>query len=184
MDDHTLFLQLQQSEEKAYKELFLRYYSPLCEYASQYIRDMEAEELVQDLMLYLWEAREEMIIETSLKSYLFTAVKNRCLNAIKRKLYHEQVHEQLYEKLKDRFEDPDYFLFNELAEKIDQSIRDLPDNYRDTFEMSRFGMFSNAQIAQQLNVSIKTVEYRISRSLKILRTKLKDYLPVRPAKSP
>ncbi|MDR3140219.1 MAG: RNA polymerase sigma-70 factor [Tannerellaceae bacterium] len=174
--EQNLFLQLQYGEEKAYKELFLMYYSPLCEYASRYIRDEEAEELVQDLMLYLWEAREEIVIEASLKSYLFTAVKNRCLNAIKRNVCHEQAREQLSEKLKDQFDDPDYYLFNELSERIEKSVRELPDNYRETFEMSRFGMLSNAQIAQRLNISIKTIEYRISQSLKILRTKLKDYL--------
>jgi RNA polymerase sigma-70 factor (ECF subfamily) len=176
MNEQILFMQLQHGEEKAYRELFLKYYSPLCEYASRYIRDGEAEELVQDLMLYIWEAREAIVIETSLKSYLFTAVKHRCLNVVKRNIYHEQVHEQLYEKLKDQFEDPDYYLFNELSERIEASVRELPDNYRETFEMSRFGELSNAQIARQLNVSVKTVEYRISRSLKILRIKLKDYL--------
>ncbi|MDR1223942.1 MAG: RNA polymerase sigma-70 factor [Tannerella sp.] len=177
MDDRILFLQLQNGEEKAYEELFIKYYSPLCEYASRSIRDEEAEELVQDLMLYVWEAREEIVIETSLKSWLFTAIKHRCMNAVKRNACHEQAHEQIYEKLKDQFEDPNYYLFNELSEKIETSIRELPDNYREAFELSRFGELSNTQIARQLNVSVKTVEYRISQSLKILRTKLKDFLP-------
>jgi RNA polymerase sigma-70 factor (ECF subfamily) len=176
MDDQILFLQLQHGEEKAYKTLFIKYYSPLCEYASRYVRDEDAEELVQGLMLYIWEARETIVIETSLKSYLFTALKHRCLNALKQKIYRERVHERLYEKLKDQFENPDYYLFNELSDKIEKSINELPANYRETFELSRFGMLSNAKIAQQLNVSIKTVEYRISQSLRILRVKLKDYL--------
>jgi RNA polymerase sigma-70 factor (ECF subfamily) len=129
-------------------------------------------------MLYIWESRESIVIENSLKSYLFAAVKHRCLNAIKKKLYHKQVHEQLYEKLKDQFEEPDYYLFNELSDNIEKAIRELPDNYRKTFELSRFGEISNAQIANQLEVSMKTVEYRITQSLKILRVKLKDYLPL------
>lgn len=176
MDDQILFLQMQHGEENAYKEIFVKYYSPLCEYASRYIRDEEAEELVQDLMLYIWEDREALVIESSLKSYLFIAVKHRCLNALKLKVYREKAHEILYEKLKDQFEDPDYYLFNELSDRIEKSISELPDNYRETFELSRFGELSNTQIAQQLNISVKTVEYRISRSLKILRVKLKDYL--------
>jgi RNA polymerase sigma-70 factor (ECF subfamily) len=176
MDDQILFLQLQHGEEKAYRELFLKYYSPLCDYAFRYIRDEDAVELVQDLMLHLWEARETIVIETSLKSYLFTAVKHRCLNALKQKIYQEKVHEKLYEKLKDQFENPDYYLFNELSDRIEKSVRERPDNYRKTFELSRFGMLSNAKIAQQLNISVKTVEYRISQSLRILRVNLKDYL--------
>jgi RNA polymerase sigma-70 factor (ECF subfamily) len=176
MDDRALFLRLQHGEEQAFKELFVRYYASLCEYASRYIQDVEAEELVQDLMLYLWEAHGEIVIETSLKSYLFTAVKHRCLNAIKRKIYQERVHGELYETLKDQFEEPDYYLLHELSDRIDKSIRELPDHYRETFELSRFGERSNAQIARQLNVSVKTIEYRITQSLKILRVKLKDYL--------
>jgi RNA polymerase sigma-70 factor (ECF subfamily) len=176
MDDRILFMQLQHGEEKAYKELFVRYYSSLCEYAFRYIEEAEAEELVQDLLMYIWETHEEMVIEISLKSYLFTSVKHRCLNALKRKVYQEQVHEQLYEKLKDQFEEPDYYLTDDLSDKIEASIHELPDSYRETFELSRFGELSNARIARQLNVSVKTVEYRISQALKILRVKLKDYL--------
>jgi len=176
MEDQLLFLQLQKSDPKAYKQLFMKYYSPLCEYASQYIRDDEAEELVQDLMLYMWESRENLIIQESLKSYLFIATKHRCLNAIKKKLYHEQVHSLLYEKLKDQFEDPDYYMINELSDNIQKAIEELPEKYRETFELSRFGEMTNAQIASYQNVSIKTVEYRITQSLKILRIKLKDYL--------
>jgi len=178
MSDQILFLQLQEGSEKAYKELFLKYYSPLSEYASQYIMDQEAEELVQDLMLYVWESRESLSIENSLKSYLFTATKHRCFNAIKKKLYHEQVHDRLYEKLKEQFEDPDYYMIDELSKNIEKAIQELPENYRETFKLSRFGDLSNAQIAKNLGVSIKTVEYRITQSLKILRIKLKDYLPL------
>lgn len=176
MDDQTLYLQLQESERQAYKQLFLKYYSSLCEYASQFIRDEDAEELVQDLMMYIWESREYLVIQESLKSYLFTATKHRCLNAIKKKLYHKQVHSLLYERLKDQFENPDYYMINELSENIQKAISELPENYRDTFELSRFGEMTNAQIATYQNISIKTVEYRITQALKILRIKLKDYL--------
>lgn len=178
MNDQILFIQLQEGSEKAYKELFLKYYSPLTEYASHYILDSEAEELVQDLMLFLWESKENIIIESSLKSYLFIAVKHRCLNAIKKKLYHEQVHNLLYEKLKEQFESPDYYMLNELSTQIERAIEELPENYRETFKLSRFADLSNAQIAEQLSVSVKTVEYRMTQSLKILRMKLKDYLPL------
>ncbi|MDR1601625.1 MAG: RNA polymerase sigma-70 factor [Tannerella sp.] len=176
MDDRILLLRVQHGDAKAYETLFIKYYSPLCEYASRYIQDADSEELVQDLMLHLWEAREDLVVETSLKSYLFTAVKHRCLNVIKKRTFREQVHEELYESLKNQFEDPGYYLFNELSGEIEKAVRELPENYRQTFELSRFGELSNRKIAQQLNVSVKTVEYHISQSLKILRIKLKDYL--------
>lgn len=177
-DDILLTTSLQQGDENAYKQLFLKYYSPLCEYASHYISDDDSEELVQELMLFIWETRENLIIETSLKSYLFTSTRHRCLNAIKKQLYHKRIHNQIYEKIKDQFEDPDYYLVNELSKNIRKAIDELPETYRDTFVLSRFGEKTNVQIATELSISVKTVEYRISQALKILRHSLKDYLPL------
>lgn len=175
MNDDQILNLLQNGDRDAYKQLFLKYYSPLCEYASQYISDEDSEELVQDLMLFIWETRKMLIIGTSLKSYLFISTKHRCLNAIKKQLYHERIHNHIYEKIKDQFEDPDYYFINELTEHINKAIKELPDTYRDTFALSRFGELTNTQIA---GVSVKTVEYRISQALKILRVRLKDYLPL------
>jgi RNA polymerase sigma-70 factor (ECF subfamily) len=177
MNDPDLLLKLYKSDTEAYRILFARYYSPLVEYASQYVSDEDAEELVQDLMLFVWENREELIIELSLKSYLFTAVKFRCLNAIRKRQYHERIHSLIYEKVKDQFDDPDYYLANELAENIRKAVDELPETYRETFILSRFGEHTNAEVAEKLSVSVKTIEYRIKQSLKILRIKLKDYLP-------
>lgn len=176
MDDSRILTLLNEGDKDAYKQLFITYYSPLTEYASQFISDADAEELVQELMLFIWEYHATIVIEGSLKSYLFTAVRNRCLNAIRRQQYHARVHSIIYEKLRDEFEDPDYYLVNELSEKINKAVNELPETYRETFALSRFGEQTNKQVAEQLGVSIKTVEYRISQSLKILRLKLRDYL--------
>lgn len=177
MEDSSLLELVQEGDKEAYKQLFMKYYSPLCEYASQYISDEDSEELVQDLMVFVWERREGLVIESSLKSYLFTSTKHRCLNSIKKEIYHKRIQDILYEKIKDQFEDPDTYFINELTDNIQKAIRELPDGYRETFSLSRFGEQTNAEIADRLGVSIKTVEYRITQSLKILRVKLKDYLP-------
>ena len=178
MEESVLLDELRRGNEIAYKQLFIKYYSPLCEYASQYISDDDAEELVQELMLFIWETRESILIESSLKSYLFIATKHRCLNFIKKNQYHEQVHSEIYEKLKDQFEDPDYYMLEDLSVQIQKAIDELPENYRETFALSRFGEQTNVQIAAMQGISVKTVEYRITQSLKILRVKLKDYLLV------
>ncbi len=178
MNDPEILLLLYSGDREAYKQLFIKYYSPLSEFASQFIPDDDAEELVQDLMLHLWENREDIVVETSLKSYLFTATRFRCLNAIKKQLYHERIHSAIYERMKDQFEDPDYYLVNELSENIEKAINELPPVFRETFILSRFGDRTNVQVAEQLGVSVKTVEYRIKQSLVILRRKLKDYLPL------
>ncbi|MDR0603247.1 MAG: RNA polymerase sigma-70 factor [Bacteroidales bacterium] len=178
MDDPILISLLNNSNIEAYKQLFVKYYSPLCEYASQFVGDEDAEDIVQDFMLFIWEIRRDLVIENSLKSYLFVVIKHRCLNHIKKQRFHQQVHEWIYEKLQDQFEDPDRYMINELAEQIQKAVAELPKNYRETFTLSRFGDQTNVKIAKQLGISIKTVEYRISQSLKILRTKLKEYLPL------
>ena len=164
MDDSTLIEQIQLGSKDAFKQMFIKFYSPLCEYASQYVSDEDAEELIQELMLFIWENRNSLFVEISLKSYLFMAVKHRCLNAIKRQLYHERVHSLIYDKIKDQFENPDTYFVNELTENITKAIEELPENYRETFKLSRFGEQSNPQIAEALGVSIKTV--RISSGVK------------------
>ena len=178
LDDHLLLDKIQQGDKDAYNLMFVHYYSPLCEYASQFVSDADAEEIVQDMMLFVWENRQYLVVEKSLKSYLFISVKNRCYNAIRNRRSRERIHHFLYEKMKDQLDDTDYFMLNELATSIEKAIEELPETYRETFKMSRFGEMSNAAIAMQLGVSVKTVEYRITQSLKILRVKLKDYLPL------
>lgn len=178
MKDEEITDRLPNGDKHAYKELFTRYYSLLCEYASLYVRDDEAEELVGELMIHLWETREHLFIVTSLKAYLFTAVKHRCLNAIRRNLYHAKAQEHLRDILKEQLEEPNDYEFEELAREIEKAIEALPESYRETFKMSRFGEESNKKLAERLGVSVKTVEYRITQSLKILRVKLKDYLPL------
>ena len=148
MEESVLLDELRRGSEIAYKQLFIKYYSPLCEYASQYISDDDAEELVQELMLFIWETRESILIESSLKSYLFIATKHRCLNFIKKNQYHEQVHSEIYEKLKDQFEDPDYYMLEDLSVQIQKAIDELPENYRETFALSRFGEQTNVQICK------------------------------------
>ena len=175
MDDILLISLLRQGDAEAYKQLYLKYYAPLCEYASQFVTDDDAEDLVQDFMLFIWEIHENLIIEKSLKSYLFVSIKHRCINHMKKKQVYQQIQAKIYENIKDQFEDPDSYLINELEELIQKTISELPEKYRKVFTMSRYEVQTNVKIAAKLGISVKTVEYRISQALKILRVKLKDY---------
>ena len=118
MDDSTLIEQIQQGSKDAFKQMFIKFYSPLCEYASQYVSDEDAEELIQELMLFIWENRNSLFVEISLKSYFFMAVKHRCLNAIKKQLYDERVHDLIYDKIKDQFENPDTYFVKTSLQRI------------------------------------------------------------------
>ena len=178
MDGARFLNEIRRGNSDAFQEMFIEFYSPLCEYGSQFISTENAEELVQNLMLYIWEERKNLTVESSLKSYLFAAVRNRSLNSIRDQKCRQRIHSRIYEKLKGNFDNPDYYMVDELATKINKAIEELPESYRETFELSRFGEMTNVQIAAELNVSVKTVEYRISQALKILRIKLKDHLVI------
>lgn len=174
--DKSLIDSLHKGSETAFHEIFTAYYAPLCEYASLYVSDGDAEEVVQAFMVHLWEGRENLCVENSLKSYLFVAVRNRCFNAIRDKRYKQAFQQFVYDRLKDRFDNPDSLFLSDMKARIMEAVRELPDNYRQAFEMSRGGNITNKEIAEKLGVSVKTVEYYITQSLKILRVKLKDYL--------
>ncbi len=175
-EDKSLVDRLHKGSETAFHEIFVSYYAPLCAYASLYVSEGDAEEVVQAFMVHLWEGRENICVESSLKSYLFVAVRNRCLNAIRDRRYKQAFQQFVYERLKDRFDDPDSLFLSDMKTRIAEAVQGLPEHYRQVFEMSRSGNSTNREIAEKLGVSVKTVEYYITQSLKILRVKLKDYL--------
>jgi len=175
--DEILFHRLQSGEEKAFDSLFLRYYPSLCAYARRFVEHEDGQEIVQDVMVWLWENRGMHIVDSSLKNYLFKAVKNRCLtlNA------HYEVRQRVLDQLSvDRkwMEDSDFYIVEELSRKIEEALQRLPDSYREAFELNRFQHLTYHEIATRLEVSSKTVDYRIRQALKLLRVELKDYLPL------
>lgn len=165
--------------------IFNNYYQPLCHLSQHYLEDEdEAKGVVQEAFVKLWELRQDLNQESNLRNFLFTLVKNNCLNIIKRRQILLKHHEQIrwmemhyqYESL-SRMGD-DYLEFDELKEKIDLAIQNLPEHCRVVFEMSRFEDLKNREIAEKLGISQKTVEAHLTKALKILRKDLKDYLPV------
>ena len=176
--NQELLLRLKAGEEQAFNAVYKYYYGKLCAYASHFVPDDEQEEIVQDVMMWLWENRHSIANELTLKSLLFTITKNKCLNSIAHRQIKQRVHEKLYEKYIDQIEDPDFYIFNELMEKLQQVLKGLPEDYRIAFEMNRFEEMSYKEIAEKLAISQKTIAYRISHALKILRNELKDYLPL------
>jgi RNA polymerase sigma-70 factor (ECF subfamily) len=166
--------------ERIFEEIFRKYYQSLCNYANSILKEIEeAEEVVQNLFLSIWEKRTELEISISLKSYLYRAVHNHCLNRIK----HLKVREE-YQQYAVNFYDASYesvsqtVMKNELEQKIEEAIRKLPEQCRLIFRMSRFEELKYHEIAEQLELSPKTVENQIGKALKILRVELAEYLPL------
>jgi RNA polymerase sigma-70 factor (ECF subfamily) len=112
--------------------------------------------------------------ESSLKSYLFKAVKNRCLTLINRNEVKQRIEKMIFDNLQSQYDDPDFYAIQELTEKIEEALARLPENVREAFELNRFQNLTY----ERLGVSPKTIDYRIQQALKQLRIDLKEYLPL------
>lgn len=168
-------LSIRRGDIETFDSLFTKYHPMLCAYGRSFVSPEDAEEAVQDVMLWMWENREFQKT-TSLPQYLFRAVKNKCLTLINRNSLKTPSESRFAFETHDLFEDPDFYVFEELTQKVDETILSLPESYRIAFEMHRFHDKTYQEIATELNVSAKTVDYRIQQALKILRVQLKDFL--------
>ncbi len=160
--------------------LFKSNYSKLCAYANLFLNDPDAaEDVVQEVFFKLWKNREELEIQTNLKSYLFRAVRNGCMNLIEHiqvRDSYKVVNEEDIKDAESRYIDE--AIVSELEEKIRETIEQLPTERRKIFIMSRFDGLKYREIADQLGISVKTVENQMYQALKFLRDNLVDYLPL------
>lgn len=179
LSDTTLLGRIVNGDMEAYETIFTRYYATLCAYTRLFVRGGEiGENIVQDLMLWIWENRLTLHVTDSLSKYLFSAVRNRCLNHINHEMIERRVLTHIHDRMHDEFESPDFYVVKELQQRIRTTVEELPRTYREAFEQNRFERKTYEEIAAGLGVSVKTIDYRIQQSLKILRIKLKDYLPL------
>ena len=177
-EERFLLSAMQHGDLKAYGVLFRRYYPILCAYATKFVELKDAEEIVQDVMLWLWENRETQTFETSLSQYLFKTVYHRAINQIVRHQSQLRADTLFYENMQEMLQDTDFYQLEELQRRIREAVDALPPAYREAFVIHRFDNKSYKEIAEILQVSPKTVDYRIQQALKQLRITLKDYLPL------
>jgi RNA polymerase sigma-70 factor (ECF subfamily) len=177
-EDTSLLFTMQRGDRSAFDTLFQKYYPILCSYSYRFVRLEDAEEIVQDVMLWIWENRDNAIIEHSLKQYLFKAVYHRSMTRIMQNEVKQRVDAAYHERMIAILQDVDVYQMNELSRHIQKAIDELPPSYKEAFIMHRFRNLSYKEAAEILNVSPKTVDYRIQQALKILRVKLKDFLPL------
>lgn len=178
ISDDILFRNISKGDKYSFDILFLKYYGMLCAYASEFVGFEDGQEVVQDIMVWLWENREMPVIESLHKSYLYKAVKSRCISLIRKNESKYKAIYTIHESLKHQVEDPDIYVVEELMINIEKALARLPDSYREAFELNRFQNITYNDIASQLGVSSKTIDYRIQQALKLLRRDLKDYLPL------
>ncbi|TKG95468.1 RNA polymerase sigma-70 factor [Puteibacter caeruleilacunae] len=181
MLEKNLLKRISEGDELAFELLYRRYYARLCAFANKFLFDhAAAEEVVQDVFFNIWEGRALLDDEQALKSYLFRSVQNRSLNVIasnKVKDKYADVIKDIYWN-SDEFDAHDSLLAKELNEKFLEAINSLPEQCRKIFLMSRNEGKKYKEIAEELNVSVKTVETQMNRALKRLKTDLAEYLSV------
>lgn len=163
---------------KSFEKLFRDYFRPLTVYAKQFVRDQElAEDIVQDLFLYLYEKRESSQFENPESNYLFKLVRFRCINKLKHYKVRTEKHQAIYDSLNPNTDDPhELAVLIELENKYLEVLESLSPRCRKVFEMSRLEGKKNQEIAEELRLSKRTVETHITLALRVLRKKLRRYL--------
>jgi len=176
-DQRFILFELQKGNERAFDTIFKQYYKPLCQFSYSFIKDQDtAENLVQEVFVKLWEKRENLTNIDNLLSYLMGMVRNQSIDFLRK----EKTNSKIYNKLRPESSEnttEEQISKNEFEEKLLKSILNLPERCRTAIEMSRFDGFSNKEIAQKMEISVKGVEALIGRSLKLLRSELQEFLP-------
>jgi RNA polymerase sigma-70 factor, ECF subfamily len=168
-----------QGDEQAFERVFTEWFGRLHAYAFSVLRDDAlAEEVVQSVFCRIWEKRGGLQVHTSLKAYLYGAVYHECVNWLRQeknsKAHRSHVlrssSQTAAETAADKTE------LGQLEKRLQQALDELPDQCRAIFQLSRFGELKYREIADQLGLSVKTVETQMSKALKLLRHKLADFL--------
>lgn len=162
-----------------FEAVFKEHFKGLHAYACTIVRDdMDAEEIVQNVFYKLWERKEQITELQSINAYLYRAVYNESLNYLK----HEKV-KMAYRSHANHSMDmhesaADQASVKQLEQRIQTAMNELPEQCRTIFQLSRFEELKYREIADRLGISVKTVENQMGKALKVLRTKLVEYLPV------
>jgi len=177
-------VRLKKGDVRAFEQVFNTHYASLCRYAQKFVIDLDnAREIVQDTFVKLWEIKHSLSHDTSVKSYLYKAVRNNCLDYLKHIRISNEYKEDLLRKIMDSgfksISSPenclDGLIEKELENRINDAIASLPDKCREIFELSRLKGLKYREIAEKLNISIKTVETQMSRAIQALHEKLAGY---------
>jgi RNA polymerase sigma-70 factor (ECF subfamily) len=179
--DPELSSRIRKGDTKSLELLFRRLYPRLFAYANKFMHDHDdSKEIVQDVFVSLWNHRASLDESKSLDAYLFTSVKNKCLNLLKSKALQNRRAALMLRVYNEEFTIVDnshqILLANELQTAFDKALNTLPDECRRVFELSRMEGLRYHEIASRLNISIKTVETQMYRALSKLRLELRHHL--------
>ena len=166
-----IFKKIKDGDVQVFEALFRSYYEPLCRYACQMVGSMEtAEEVVQDLFYVLWRDRQDLNIFTSVNGYLYRSVKNRSLQQLEKATIRDAYRTTYAESEAIETTTPQEELeYKELETQIEDILQRLPERRQKIFRMNRMEGKKYSEIAQELHISVKTVEAEMSKTLQALR---------------
>ena len=164
--------------KQEFEQIFHLHFATLVNFARSFLHDEDnSKEIVQDVFIRLWEKRKEIDPNKSIKSYLYTSVRNRSFNFIRDNKKFQNEYLDLENALDSEFA-VEIAEESDIESKVQAALEKLPTKCRQIFEMSRFEEKKYRDIAEELNISQKTVEAQMSKALRILRVELKDYVAI------
>ena len=175
LQEQTIWKSIQEKDLETFEDYYKTHYKSFFLMASKYLKDtVQAEEIVNDVFLKIWEDGTNIHIESSLKSYIYKAIVNRSLNALQ-KNKRQYAHQADFTQVPDNGYEMKHLEEHELALKLYTAIDHLPEQCRKVFELSRFEELKQQEIAEKLGISIKTVKNHITIALKQLTKSLSSY---------
>jgi len=179
--ESSLFIErLRKGEEDAFKHLIDRYHHRLYVYANSLIKDKyQAEDIVQNVFIRTWENRHRLKANLALKGFLYKSVHNEFIDQYRKKRATNVLEKKYFEEL-DKYGEKDEAFFEKLLSLVYHEIQNLPPKCRKIFLMSKQQGFSNLEIAEHLDLSIKTIEYHITKAFSLLRKKTNCHLQSKP----
>jgi RNA polymerase sigma-70 factor (ECF subfamily) len=186
-----VFISTVKASKENFSEVYVIYYPKLVRFSQTYVSSwQDAENIVQDVFLHLWEHWDTIDSLINMNAFLFMSVKNRCIDYLRKQTSYKQK-EQAFSDMRDLQEkelqlklyslqvlDENHLSIEEIEAVITDAINSLPDRCREIFILSRLEGLRHKEIAERLNISTNTIEGQMSIALRKLKTKLKDYIPI------
>jgi RNA polymerase sigma-70 factor (ECF subfamily) len=176
--EKVLLDKLKAGDQSAFTTIFSTYYRDLVIFANSFTKQIEvSEEIVQEVFVNFWDSRNQIFIKTSLKSYLLKTVQNRCIDWLRHLKIRDKYSGMVLDNAILMENDTENYIFHsELEKDLYKALGELPAELSKTFKMSRIDGIKYQEIAEELGVSVRTIEVRVAKVLTLLHEKLRDYL--------
>lgn len=177
-DDKAGSHKIYDNSSALFETVFKTHFKSLYIYACSILKDEEtAEEIVQNTFYKLWEKKEKIEVQQSIKSYLYRAVHNECINHIRHNKVRANYQNYAAMNTNESEAGKDNATLRELQQKIDTALNELPEQCRTIFQLSRYEELNYKEISDKLGISISTVKNQVGKALRVLRYKLSEFLP-------